>query len=181
MRRRLFIAIDIPIGTKKKVQKIMEPLIIKYPEKRWEDYHKYHLTVKFLGSTSINPQKIIANVKEKLKSFPAFEIKFGDISIISNKKNNVLVIEPDANEELLKLFYMLNNSLCELGFKREKRKFYPHISLARLNQTEMNIPENINKSLGKLSKITVSEISLFSSQLTKDGSIYNKEGSVGLI
>lgn len=179
MRRRLFVAIDLPLKIKKKIAKEIGSLEAVYPQIRFENKDKYHITIRFLGNTTVKPPAVLENIKEKLIAFPSFEIGFGEIGIISNT-NNVLVLEIISNEEILKLYYKLNNCLENLGFTREKRRFYPHLTLGRLKQTEINISSDIDLLFKKLPAVKVSEISLFSSQLTKDGSIYHKEGTISL-
>jgi len=66
MSKRLFIGINLPTATKRQLSTITRKLVVQYPQIKWEDKDKLHITLKFLGSTAISPQQIGDALKIKL-------------------------------------------------------------------------------------------------------------------
>ena len=73
------------------------------------------------------------------------------------------------------LFNDINVGLSELGFKKESRKFKPHITFLRLrgNEDILKLDSLKNIQLNLKSSI-VDEVALIKSDLRSTGSIYTK-------
>ena len=89
-------------------------------------------------------------------------------------------------DKLAKLQQRLESNLAGLGFAPERRRFTPHLTLARLRD-RASLEER--EGLGKLIASTkfeaaytfpVDAVSLMRSQLTREGAIYSRIGSVEL-
>ncbi len=175
---RCFIAIDLDKSLKLKLRDIQRKLegdIKIVPQEN------LHITLKFLGNVNENKITQIKNIiKNTCSKFKKFQMNIKGIGCFPNN-NYIRVVWAGAES---KTFYdiavAIDNKLKELGFEKEKNHA-PHITLARVKSANHNIKEILEKFKNTdFGILIVSEISLFKSTLTKDGSVYEKIYSVKL-
>jgi len=173
MKKRLFIAIDLPIKVKRKTSRLIKKLSVAHPDIKWEVKDKLHLTLKFLGTTEVLPEKIMITLHKKLVDQKPFTMEFLELGTFVGKSTAVF-LEIRKNEELLRTYFKVENAMRDLKFAKERHKFYPHLTLGRskLPISDM-VPLKHN-----LPAVTVSSVVLYQSQLTKTGSIYTNLGQV---
>jgi len=168
---RCFIAVDIPEELKAKIinlQKHLRNLDVKLVEKE-----NLHFTLKFLGEADENT---IAMVKERLldvaKSTSHFTINISGIGVFPNENYIRVVWLGCKSEDFIKLHQSVDESLVGL-FKKERPS--PHLTIARVrspkNRKEILdfISNNRNINIGSM---TINEIKLKKSTLTRNGPIY---------
>lgn len=175
-KKRLFVAVDIPEVVKDNIHNLATETL---PEDRYiriVPAPNIHITLKFLGGININKTgkieeaiRITADLFEKFK----YEIS-GRINAFPDTGNaRVVILEVDkGGEQICKIYNELENNLSKIKIEREKRKFSPHITIARLKNRK-NIKELI-AGQKKFLNITLNciEITLFESQLKPDGAEY---------
>ncbi len=167
---RLFVAIDLPEGVKEEVFSKKSEFDLE--RVRWVRKENLHLTLKFLGNVN---EKALPSIKKSLQEIAsqtkAFSFKLHDFGAFPTlKRARVLWIGvSDGNYEVIKLAELIDQQLSRLGFEKEKRKFHPHITLARLK-----IPAPLHKipTLDKEIEIKAEEIILFQSILKPEGPTY---------
>ena len=87
-------------------------------------------------------------------------------------------------DKLGKLQRNIDNALDRLGFPAEKRSFSPHLTLARMPDRVTSVErQNIGRLIASTdfrSRIDfpVASVHLVKSQLTREGPIYSRLGSV---
>jgi len=99
----------------------------------WIPQENWHITLKFLGHTSVEkiPQLTEA-LKEELSRHPSFDLRLTHFTWFpSIKKPSILAIIPEPCEPLVRLATALNETLTPYGFAPEAKTFRPHLSLAR--------------------------------------------------
>ena len=103
--------------------------------------------------------------------FSPFDISLKGIGAFpNNKKARILWVGIDQGKEnLLQLFSFIEDKILDLGFKKEKRGFHPHVTFARVKKGKYSLPEGLNFSFDEF---PVQEVSLFKSVLTPKGPIY---------
>ena len=103
-----------------------------------------------------------------------FEIEIQDTGAFpSNKHPNVLWLGISKGElEIIKLRKQINNSLKSISSIREE-KFIPHVTIARLNKTNMKIDASsfLNTVYSPI-EFLVDSIHLYESRLTSQGAKY---------
>ena len=175
-KKRLFVAVDIPEVVKDNIYNLATEML---PEDRYiriVPAPNIHITLKFLGGININKTgkieeaiRITADLFEKFK----YEIS-GRINAFPDTGNaRVVFLEVDkGGEQICKIYNELENNLSKIKIEREKRKFSPHITIARLKNRK-NIKELI-AGQKKFLNITLNciEITLFESRLKPDGAEY---------
>lgn len=177
MNRRLFIGIKIHPS-----DKILEAInYIKLnlaDEKiRWVNTDNFHFTLKFLGDTNVEKIGVISESLHKVASnFPPTEtsiIEFGVFPRIS--KARVLWFGMRNFEQIEELNKAVEKEMVNLDFEKNDFEFKPHLTIARtkfLKQTKI-LKQLIEKYKSvELQKMSVEEIQLFESDLSKGSPIY---------
>lgn len=171
MKKRLFIAIDIPESVKSVVARIEEELS-KSISGRWIDPGNLHLTLKFLGYVD---EEMVPGIEDAVAGavtdFSNFILRLSDIGLFPNiRKPRVLWVGLiDEDNSCGKIQRILDRSLSGLGFEKEKRPFQPHVTLCRIKKQVL-----IDLEFPKVdpASFEVRELILFQSTLTPKGAIY---------
>ena len=184
MTNRLFVALEIPYDIRKEIIDYRDRL---YPESaavRWEPVEKMHITLKFLGDVEINLQDRIINILESLASkSKKIECSFEKFGLFyKGKVPGILWAGLKENRELENLALLIDDSLAELNFEKEKRKFKSHITLLRLKGKEdrNKIQKFLEFDFPEL-RFTADSFTLFKSKLLPAGSVYSTLKSFNLI
>ena len=136
-----------------------------------------HLTLKFLGSVS-TPR--LAEVKSSLKqlTFQSFTAEIKGAGAFPNLKH-MNVIWVGVNEgwtQVEQIYEQVEKLLSGVGFKRENRRFSPHITIARVrsgrrrDETASFLQHLSEESFGT---ITVDKVRLKQSILSSSGPKYS--------
>lgn len=173
---RLFIAIDLPIFIKSKLEDIINKLKKTNIDAKWVESKNIHITLKFLGET---PQEKVEKIKKIIENvsndYKVLELNLKNFGFFPNETNpKVFFISTDKEDKLRDIAKRLENSLENLGYLKEER-FSSHITLARL-KSKKNI-DTLKKELKNIKveeKFYIEEIALFKSTLTPLGPIYEK-------
>jgi 2'-5' RNA ligase len=187
---RCFIAIELPDEVKAGLKDIQARLKSgSQAPVKWVDPYGVHLTLKFLGGVDgakIAP--ITAAVAEAAKGIAPFSLKVEGLGAFPNLRRVQVVWVGVSGEvdRLSDLQQRLENNLAGLGFAPEKRRFTPHLTLARVrDQASLAEREGLGQLIaGTESKASygfpVTEVSLMRSQLTREGAIYSRLSAAAL-
>lgn len=174
--RRLFIAITLPKNIKRSLNEIIYQLRQDFPDLKYEKEEKLHLTLKFLGWTSLSEKRISEVLKKITTPMNSFDLTFSGIGFFFSF-NFILYANLKENNSLLDLVARTEKEMKKLGFTREKRPFRSHITLARGKRKPATywkeLAQKISRKHFSLSlSFTVKEIVLMESTLNKEGSEY---------
>jgi len=143
---------------------------------RWKYIDNFHLTLKFLGETKPENLKII---NEKLIAacyeYEVFKLKFSNIGYFPGKDSIRVLwlgLEGDT-DKLCNLQGSIDRQMADIGFKPEKRKYVPHITIGQDVVFKINfqeLKEMVNFS--EIPEITVKSISLFKSEQISNRRVY---------
>ena len=187
---RCFIAIGLPEQVRAGLKELQARLKSGGPAPvKWVDPYGIHLTLKFLGGVDADKiPPITAAIKEAANGVAPFSLKVGGLGVFPNLRR-VQVVWVGVGGEVDKLTNLqkrLESGLEGLGFAPEKRRFTPHLTLARVRD-RASVFER--EGLGELIAgtefepafgFTVEEVSLMKSQLTREGAIYSRISAAGL-
>jgi 2'-5' RNA ligase len=184
---RTFVAVDIDAAVETQVSRLIKRLQNTSAKVKWVDPQHLHYTLKFLGEIHLRDVPEICRAIEKavrpLESFRAVAAGAGAFPDPERPRTVWLGIT-DGQEEFVTLHDTVEDALDKLGFRREHRRFRPHLTLGRVRQSPTGIEE-----LGQLvqqhrdfiaGELYVGEVKIFSSVLTKDGPHYTPLGSAEL-
>lgn len=182
MTNRLFLALNIPDASLKKLIDLRDKIYGAPNNVKWENKEKLHITVKFLGDVGENILDLILRRLEDIK-FSKISSSFTEFGFF--KKNGLLKILFAAVDDSTQIqeFYKIINDECELlGFKWENRKFKPHLTMLRIKNNE-NINRLIvfNKKKIDNIKFDINSFSILKSELKSGGSEYSIVKKINLI
>lgn len=173
---RTFIAIEIPDAVRQEIAQVQEQL--KKSEERisWTKPGNIHLTLKFLGDVDENRiPAVIEAVAQAVESMPAFRFNIRGIGAFPNIRGPRVLwvgVENETNE-LLRIADNLEEELAQLGFAKEKRKFSPHLTIARVRSSvSRGFVEAFQQVTFDAGEVEATEVAVIKSQLQPQGAIY---------
>lgn len=134
---RLFIAVPISDKVRSVIHSIQEYLKGFITDERisWTNTMNIHLTMKFLGETSVSAVgRISKNIEKSVIGLPIFNLDIKNTGVFpSENRPRVLWIGcREGNEHLSIMNKKIDSGLTRLGFKKERKKFIPHLTLGRV-------------------------------------------------
>lgn len=177
--RRVFVAIDISGKARCQVSDHIKTLRKQFSTRRvgWEKTEKLHLTLKFLGNISqIDLAKLEEIVGQIAGLFSVFRLKIANTGVFPNKPRAKILwlgIE-DEKGSLEKIKETLETDLLRIGFTKEKRKYKPHLTIARLREPHKSkelVRGHLENKFEPV-EFEVSEIVIYESELKPTGSVY---------
>lgn len=174
-------AIEIPQETKSNIREYISLLRGNFKEFRvgWVPADKLHLTIKFLGETDERQIAVLFEAVQRTgEQISDFKFQISGTGVFPNRKRARILwlgLE-DCGENVKKLFEVLENECDRAGFPREKRRFNPHLTIARLRQPGLAkdlIREHLENKF-EPAEVKVSGLSIFESRLHPTGSIYQR-------
>jgi 2'-5' RNA ligase len=127
---RLFIGIRLAAATASDLAAAVHRLRSKAPPEmlRWSPPESWHITLQFLGSTTLQQYECVAaNLREL--HHPPIQIRLGTLDTFD--RAGVLFVDVPVTPELLALQQALAAATTPCGFTPEMRPYHPHITLAR--------------------------------------------------
>lgn len=188
---RAFIAIELPAELRQQLARLQARLKAdSQPIIKWVNPDSIHLTLKFLGNIPTSDIDLITQVMtDAAKRIAPFYLETGAPGAFPNLKRVQVVWVGLGGEvdKLKRLQQIIETNLTQLGFAAEQRQFKPHLTLARLGK---EVPPGERQRLGELiaatsfetgERVKVNSLNLIRSQLTREGAIYTRISSAGLL
>jgi 2'-5' RNA ligase len=183
---RLFIAIEIPDGTKQEMAKAQEQLRRSGADAGWTRPEGTHLTLKFLGEV---PEAQVEEVKMALaktvEGKGGFRLEVAGVGVFPNARNPRVAwigVSGDLGK-LAALQASVEDAMTEIGFEREERDFTPHLTLGRIKYIRSH--DAWQKALDGIKDIRlpgfdVTAVSLMKSELKRTGAVYTEIAKIEL-
>ena len=173
MNKRLFVAIDPPAETREQ----LVGLCCGLPDARWVAPEQLHLTLCFIGEVS---GAVFLDIREALTEIQAapFALRLQGVGFFPPRGQPRVVWAGIApSEPLAVLQRKIATRLLALDVPLENRKFAPHLTLARLQQTP---PSRVGRYLQEHALFAapewaVREFVLYSSVLGRKGASHIME------
>lgn len=175
---RTFIAVDLGKSIRDRIITLQETLARSGTEVKWVEPDNLHVTLLFLGEVDErHVTNVCRTVQECASRQPPFSLSVETVGCFPNERRPRIVwVGVGAGaQELCALHDSLEEPLEELGYRREERKYTPHITLGRVksDRSTAELAVALAKRAGwKAGAIAVSEIHVMSSQLTPQGPVY---------
>jgi 2'-5' RNA ligase len=175
---RLFVALDLPWEVKEELSE----LSCNIPGARWVPTDNFHLTLRFIGEANrLQAEEIdlaLASLRGRSFSFALSGLGWFE----KNGRANALFAGVERNEDLARLQAKVETALHRVGFAPEKRRFTPHVTLARM---DMPVTPSLTgfvqaNNLYRSAPIRADSVTLFSSFLGKDQPTYTPEAEYAL-
>lgn len=170
---RLFIAIELPGAVKERLSLLCGGV----PGARWLSTDQMHLTLKFIGEADGTRFDDIRAALEQVRAAPC-TISISGVGLYGKlRQPRVLWAGIEPGEEVIRLHGAIEKALSGLGVAPDKRKYSPHVTLARFkNSGGRRIRQFLEQNDAlTIPGIEVSRFVLFSSFLSHKGAIYGVE------
>ncbi len=181
---RLFLAIDIPPRAREIITTLQNRFKPLGFNASWVAPENVHLTLQFLGDT---PPEQIPNIHQGVSTavtpVPQFMVTLKEIGVFPKLKKpprTLWVGMEDPQNRLTALQKNIAKQMGEIGFPKEKRKFTPHLTLARIKPERGGKRAKLERLKRKIESspeiemepFRIDAVRLIESQLTPMGSIY---------
>ena len=170
---RLFVGLDFPWETKQ----LLASLAGGVPGARWVPAENYHLTLRFIGEVPAHRAEEIDHALAALRA-RAFPLVLAGVGTFAKGgQANQLWVGVEKNPPLEALRTKVETALQRAGCEPERRRFTPHITLARLRDAaEGKLAAFVQShNLFRAGPLPVGHFVLFSSRLGKEASVYTPE------
>jgi RNA 2',3'-cyclic 3'-phosphodiesterase len=176
---RTFVAVEIDSAIRARAAELIDLLRATTADAKWVETHNLHLTLKFLGDVH---ERDLMDVCRAAQAGAAevnpFELEVRGAGAFphASRPRTVWIGAGAGAEQMILLHDAVENSLAQLGYRKEHRQFQTHLTVGRVRGAGPGIAE-----LGKLlqqqaeflvGRMTVGKITVFSSTLTPAGPIY---------
>jgi RNA 2',3'-cyclic 3'-phosphodiesterase len=184
---RVFCAIDLPQNARGQLLAHIKRLREAAPHAQasWSRAESIHLTLKFFGDIEEGQvERLSAAASRVTHRYSIFQIGLGGPGAFPPRGTpRVLWIGVnDPSGQLTDLQQQYENECAKEGFPKEERSFRPHLTLARLRKPQgSRALADIHKGIEfRPVEVSVSELVLFRSELSNEGSKYTVISRHGL-
>ena len=183
---RTFVAFELPSLVKERAAALQDALKARGLKLQWVKPNNLHLTLKFLGNTpEANVPEIVRCIHRTAEQQPPLEMTLQGMGVFPGiKRPRVLWVGFGGQmDRLAGLHRKLEDQLDKLGFEREKRRFKPHLTLARIKRAvdAGKLLESMT-SVGDFpaERFTADKLVLYKSDLRPSGAEYSALASAKL-
>jgi 2'-5' RNA ligase len=175
---RAFLAIELPDALRPGLTQVQEELKRSRADVRWVPVGNIHLTLKFFGNVPEDEiDALVRAARTATAAAAPLELQVTGAGAFPSP-NAPRVVWLGLGGDVLpltRLYYGLEKAFTGLGYLPEGRAFNPHLTLGRVKS-----PANRERLAARLAKLppvewpefTVTELVLFRSVLSPQGSVY---------
>ncbi len=171
---RLFVALDLPQALRQRLALLTGHGMAGA---RWVPPGNHHLTLRFIGETPAYQAEEIDNALAVLRA-PAFSLELAGLGTFSKSgRSTALWVVVARNPQLEHLRSKIETALQRVGLEPERRRFAPHVTLARLDGVpEAKLAAYLQaNNLFRAEPVPIEHFTLFSSLIGKEQPVYTPE------
>ncbi len=176
---RTFVAVEINSDVRDRAAALIERLRAAAADVKWVDPHNLHLTLKFLGDV---PSNEIPRVCEAVRRGAAkveplrLEVRGAGAFPNAGRPRTLWLGVGDGEAEMIELHKQIEDALAKLGYRKEHRRFHPHLTIGRVRRSGPNVSD-LGNLIGQnadflAAQVTVAKVVVFSSRLATSGPTY---------
>ncbi len=170
---RLFVALSMPEATASALSELCSGL----PGARWVNPEQFHLTLRFIGEVDGRTARHVADELAGIQ-MPSFDLALHGVGTFGDKRAaRSLWAGTRPAPGLDRLHEKIDGAMARLGLPPDRRKFAPHVTLARLNQPPIDRlgAYLVHHALFSAPAFSCDRFVLYSSFLSHGGAIYTPE------
>jgi 2'-5' RNA ligase len=184
---RSFIAVEISPNVRARAAKLIQELRVTDANVSWVQPQSLHLTLVFLGDIQmLDVPALCEAMNHAVADLPPFDLEVRGAGAFPDaaRPRTIWLGVGQGTEEMVTLHAALEDALIDVGYRPEGRRYRPHLTLGRVRQAPrdsaplLRLLEDRREFLTDV--MSVADITLFSSQLTRDGPVYDPLGTAEL-
>lgn len=175
---RLFVAIEPPEEVKHELAQLCSGV----PGANWVTPERMHLTLRFIGEVNGTLQRDLVSALGEVRGEP-FRLRFKGVGHFGERRRaQLLWAGVEADDGLGLLQRRVESAVVRAGLAPEKRRFHPHLTLARLKGAPIERVTGFLSGHGLFAStpFEADAFVLFSSFLSHNGAIYRPEATYPL-
>ncbi len=177
---RLFVGLAVPYELRLRLSGLIAH---RFPGAKWVPPENYHLTLRFIGEVDNGRAD---DIDAGLSAIAArgFDLTLSGVGTFETRgRPHALWVGVERNAALEQLRAKVESAVVRAGCEPERRRFVPHITLARLdNPDPVRLGEFLRlHGLFRAQPVPVERFTLFSSHLGKDQAHYTAEADYALV
>jgi 2'-5' RNA ligase len=168
---RLFVGLSLPEAVRTQLTFLSGGI----PGARWTEPDNYHITLTFIGEVEDTVAEDLDGVLASLR-VPGFSLRLDGVDTFQEGENpKLLWAGVSAPEALYQLKEKTDRALDMSRLPFDKRKYVPHVTLARLKNPDKEKLVNFMQAHHDFTTqdIGVTSVHLYQSHQTKNGSRYD--------
>ncbi len=185
---RSFIAVEMGLAVREAAARMVAQLQPARADVKWVETQNLHLTLAFLGDVLLRETHEICKVlTEAVQDLPPFDLEIRGAGAFPTlqRPRTIWLGAAAGREPMIALQERIETALHKkLGYRRESRRFQPHLTIGRVRsggpaiaELARILTEHADYEFGLTA---VDEVVLFSSELTPKGPIYEALGHAEL-
>lgn len=176
---RLFVGLELP----EDLRDALERLGGGIPGARWIPGENYHVTLRFIGEVDEDEGNDLHEALADVRA-PAFDMEVCGFGAFQNgHRAHSLWAGVEKTPPLQHLHDKIDRALVRTGREPERRKFAPHITVAKLKGAPTHKIQDFiaHHNLFRYGPFPVEHFTLFSSILGRGGATYTAEAEYPLV
>lgn len=175
---RLFVAIDVPEQSRRRIAAFAAELRAHAPRARWARLDGVHVTLKFIGETAPERAETIRAALRSVRRDAPVEMEFRGAGFFPHERRpRVFWVGIEAAPALAELAAEIERLLETVGIARESRNFHPHLTLARFESPSES--GGLRQALAgsgerEFGRLAAREFHLYESRLKPGGARYTR-------
>ena len=175
---RLFVALEVPVEHRLQLRRLQTGL----PNVRWVPLENLHITLRFLGEVT---ELVAAEIDEELARIEAdaFDIRLQSVGHFDSRGSaRALWAGVELSPPLTALQARVEAAAVRAGLAPERRKFHPHVTLARPKGFPVDrlAPYLADLADFDAPPFAISQFTLMSSHIGKQAPAYTAEARYDL-
>ncbi|MCG8448789.1 MAG: RNA 2',3'-cyclic phosphodiesterase [Pirellulales bacterium] len=186
-KTRTFIAIEATDEVESLALATIEQLRTYSSSMKWVAPGNLHWTLQFLGDVNdVQIYEICRSVAQVAAQFSCFSLTSDYVGAFpsTTKPRAVWLGAGEGSKKLCQLQAHIEESLSNLGFRPEGKRFVPHLTLGRVGRQkhagQAFVQQLTNMNEPDAGSMTVEEVIVFGSELEHGGPIYHVLGRAPL-
>ncbi|NQT12237.1 MAG: RNA 2',3'-cyclic phosphodiesterase [Planctomycetes bacterium] len=184
---RTFVAVKLDSAVCANAAELIEEFRSAGADARWVDPENLHVTLKFLGDVDAREvHEVCRAVEDAVGEATPFELEIRGAGAFPNaeRPRTVWLGVGAGAQEMVALNRQIEPPLEKLGYRREARRYQPHLTIGRVRRGGPGMLE-LAALLGEhadfeVGRTRVREVIVFSSELGRSGPTYQALARVAL-
>ena len=175
---RLFVGLEVPLEICQRFALLRGGM----PGARWISPENYHLTLRFIGDIDARAADEVDAAIWEAKLREPVGVTFESLDSFGGDRPHAVIAKAQPTRELLELQSEIERAVRRAGIPPDKRKFVPHVTLARLRHASPVDVATYLAGRGHFPRFgfTADRVSLFSARDQTGGGPYVVEATYPL-